>query len=53
MIINCRNLLGHTTGVQRYTQRIIDEVKKKIIIKLLKLDQSRECRVLKVTCGSN
>ncbi|VGF88526.1 glycosyltransferase family 4 protein [Klebsiella pneumoniae] len=28
MIINCRNLLGHTTGVQRYTQRIIDELKK-------------------------
>ncbi len=28
MIVNCRNLLGHTTGVQRYTQRIIEELKK-------------------------
>ena len=28
MIVNCRNLLGHTTGVQRYTQRIIDELTK-------------------------
>lgn len=25
MIINTRNLLGHTTGVQRYTQSIIEE----------------------------
>ncbi|WP_025119500.1 MULTISPECIES: glycosyltransferase family 1 protein [unclassified Serratia (in: enterobacteria)] len=26
MFINSRNLLGHTTGVQRYTQRIIDHL---------------------------
>lgn len=28
MIINTRNLLGHTTGVQRYTKSIIDEFDK-------------------------